>query len=58
MSNKLMQCTKCSFKNSGNEHRDFFILKNRVLCTLCNKEVKKDQKQLEKARKKSKVQIV
>ncbi len=52
------KCDKCNFINSKKEHRDFIILKDEVLCALCYIQIKKDQKQLEKLRKKSKVQIV
>lgn len=52
------KCGKCDFISSEREHRDFIILKDDVLCALCYIQIKKDQQQLEKMRKKSKVPIV
>ncbi len=55
---RKLVCSKCSFENSGKEHRDFVILKEKVLCALCYKEFLEYQVQLEELRKKSEVPIV
>ncbi len=55
---KKLACSKCSFENNGKEHRDFVILKEKVLCIVCYQELLDYQKQLEELRRNSDVYIV
>ena len=53
-----LKCSECNYTNSKKQHRVLHITKEVILCDLCFKDLKRQQREMDRKRKRSKVPIV